>query len=557
MSIDGRFIKHLSMELHQELEGGRIQKVSQISYSDFLFSIRANKINHQLYLSLSTSAPRMYLIDQTLNHFENPGGFGMFLRKHVEGGQIIKISTINNDRIIKITYQNINDLGDEVIYHLFFESFGRYTNLIITDQFDVILNAYKHIHPFEQIDRIVINGAKYLPPKDEKIDPEDFSNVQNFFNRELIGVKDVIENIRGISPLFAKTLLRHASYQSSKMFLVYQTLISKPVKPTLFLDQGQFYYTDIFEGQKQYFNSLSELMSFYYKQYTDKEKVKQIHKYLNGFIKTQINKLKNKIENLNKDLDQANQFDEYRIKGDLLFQDQHKIDPTSNQHIGFSYELNKTVTVELDRSLSIIDNAQIYYKKYKKLKQAIKHIHLQQNIAKQELLYFNGLFLQIEHQYDIQDLEEIKDELIQQKYLPQKKMKPKSKQMKLNYNIYQYQDQATFYVGKNNLQNNYLTHHFAKKTDLWFHVQKQSGSHVIVKSDRVSEEIIRHAANLAAYFSRSQSSGSVPIDYTLVKNIKKIPGEIGSMVSYTNQKTIYIDPDVNQIDTLKQIKKGL
>ncbi|MFW5889017.1 MAG: Rqc2 family fibronectin-binding protein [Bacillota bacterium] len=554
MSADGRFLKYLAKELNQELTNGKIQKISQISKTDYLFSLRVHGENKNLYLSLSTSLSRVHLIDNIPENFLNPGGFCMFMRKYLEGGLINKITTLNNDRIIELTINNINDLGDNDKYIVIIELFGRYANLIITDKNNKIINAYKHINPFENIDRIIINGANYMIPKDNKIDPEDFESVKIFFNRADLDYHDIINNIRGISPLLAKYILKKANYNSSKLYDNYIEVFDKPIKPTLKIDKKpKFYFIDIFEGNKRYFDTLSNLLNHYYQARSNKEKVKQIHKYLLTFAKNYLNRNKNKLEKLTKDYKNAQKADIFRIKADLLIQDQHKINESTYEYIGHSYELEQDIKVDLDRKLSIIENANKYYKRYKKLKSAIKHIQKQIILTKHEINYFINLKQQIESTYNLKDLEEIKEELIDLKYLPKKKSKKQTK-AKLNFDIYLDPLNVKIVVGKNNLQNNYLTHKFAKKDYMWFHVQNQSGSHTIVCDNNLKEETIRHAANLAAYYSKSRNSSSVAVDYTLVKNIKKIPGELGSYVSYTNQKTIYIDPDEKKIKKLKKIQ---
>lgn len=557
MSVDGRFIKYLSIELNETLKEGRIQKISQVSNTDFLWMIRANNKNHHLYLSLSTSNARLHLIDKPDEKFDVPGGFCMFLRKHIESGIIQSIKHLNNDRIIEIEIRNINDLGDEVSYKLMIELFGRYANLIVTDSSFKILNAYKHIHPFDQIDRTIINGAHYHIPVDEKIDPENLQAIQAFFNQENISYKEIILNIRGISPLLAKAIIKQSYYQNTHYFDAYINLYNQAIKPTLKLgEKDMFYYIDIFQEPKEHFQSLSDLLNHYYFEQTDKEKVKQIHKYLFTFVKKQIKKDRHKLEKLTKDLEKAKDNDIYRIKGDIIIQDQYKIKQTDYEYTGFSYELNKDITLELDRKIKVIDNAKKYYKQYKKLKSAIGHINKQTYLTKHEINYFTSLKQQIESNYRLKDLEEIRDELVALKYLSKRrKQSKKKKKARLNYETY-IVDDVFIHVGKNNLQNNYLTHQHAKKNDMWFHVQNQTGSHVIVQSQSLSENLIRTAAQLAAYYSKSKDSSSVAVDYTLIKNIKKIPGELGSFVSYTNQKTIYIDPDKSIIETLNKQEKS-
>ncbi|MDA3931480.1 MAG: NFACT family protein [Tenericutes bacterium] len=554
MSVDGRFIKYLGIELNQDLTNGKVQKISQISNTDFLFNIRANSENKYLYLSLSTSVARIHLIEKPKEKFDAPGGFCMFLRKHIEGGVISQIQSLNNDRIFEITVSNVNDIGDLETYKMIIELFGRYANLIILDDKDKVLNAYKHIHPFDNVDRTIVNGITYEIPKDDKIDPEDLDKIKTFFSKDNLDHRDIINNIRGVSPLLAKAILKKANFIPTQLFDSYKNLMNMPIKPTLKEGKKQFFYfVDIFEDNQRYFDSLSLLLEHYYHEQTDKEKVKQIHKYLSNFAKNQVNKYRNKLEKLTKDLKNAQNNEIYRMKGDVLIQDQHKIKPTDYEYTGFSYELDKELTIDLDRRLTIIENANKFYKRYKKLKTAIKHLNKQIILTKHKLNYFISLKQQINNNYNLKDLKEIRVELIELKYFPKKKTKKQKKKQKLNYETFVDELDIMILVGKNNLQNNYLTHKHARKKDMWFHVQNQSGSHVIVQSKDLTESTIRNAANLAAYYSKSQKSSSVAVDYTLVKNIKKIPGELGSFVSYTNQKTIYIDPDISLIHNLKKL----
>ena len=474
----------------------------------------------------------------------------MFLRKHIEKGVIKNIETLNEDRVIQITVNNRNEIGDLKDYYLIIELFGRYANLIILDENKVIINAYQHIHPFENPDRIIVNGIKYSLPPDDKISPSDLAAISNFFNHNEISYQDIINNIRGLSPLFAKHLLKTSNYNHKNMFEVYKNLLNEESKPT---ESGKsFYFLDIFQEDKRYFESLSKLLEIHYENASSLDRVKQIHKYLNTIIKNNYEKSKNKLEKLSKDLSQAKDNQINRIKGDLLLQYQHDIDKSKPEIDLYSYELEKNVNVNIDRTMSVIENANKFYTKYKKQKNAISFIEEQINLTKKDILYFENLLVQIDDNFNIKDLEEIQDELIYNKYILRKK--PQNKNKKPNYDTYYDELGIPILVGKNNLQNNYITHKISKKDHMWFHVQNQSGSHTVVQSDSdLNETTIRTAANLAAYFSKSKHSSSVPVDYTKIRYVKKIPGEFGSYVSYTNQKTIYIDPD---IELIKKLRKG-
>ena len=244
--------------------------------------------------------------------------------------------------------------------------------------------------------------------------------------------------------------------------------------------------------------------------------------------------------------------DLYRIKGDILITAQHELKRGDGDFKGYSYELSKDVEIELDRLLNPVQNANKYYIKYKKQKTAVGYIQEQIEITKREIIYFEDLKNQINENHILNDLLEIQDELINNEYLPKRKANKKKK--KPNYETYFDSDNNMILVGKNNIQNNYLTHKIARKEYWWFHAKNQTGSHVIVciESDTLNEETIRTAANLSAYHSKSKLSSSVAVDYTKIKHLKKVPGTLGSFVTYTNHKTIFIDPNLEEIESLKK-----
>lgn len=542
MSMDGRFLWFLAQELHSELVSGRLQKVTQLGKTDFLFQIRVNNQNKKLYLSLSTSLSRVNLTQLTYPSDYLPGGFCMFLRKHLEGGFIESIHTLSDDRILEVSVDATNEIGDHVKLYLVFEMFSRYTNLILLDENRQILNAFKHVSPFDASERTIANGIIYEVPKEDKLSPTDFKAIEVFLKEERT-YKDLVEKIKGISPLFASYVLKNANHNPSATYQSYLDSMNLPFKPTVSLgDKTEFYHLDIFSKNQKYFDTLSALIDFYFTEASALERVKQIHKYLYGFVKREYKRKKNKLEKLSVELKQALDNDIWRIKGDTLVTNQNQIQRGDSTFTGFAYELDQEIEIELDRLLNPIQNANRYYVKYKKQKTAVGHVENQILITKQEIAYFGELMEQIEDTQSLNDLNEIQEELIENGYLSKKKSN-KSK-LKPNFDTYTDELGIRILVGKNNLQNNYLTHKYAHKNHWWFHVKNQTGSHVIVWSDEeLTEPTIRKAAMLAAMHSKSRHSSSVPVDYTRIRNIKKVPGTLGSFVTYTNQKTIYIDPE--------------
>jgi predicted ribosome quality control (RQC) complex YloA/Tae2 family protein len=424
--------------------------------------------------------------------------------------------------------------------------------MIILDEDGKIINAFKHISPFDNADRTIINGVDYPLPIDEKLYQNDFEKIKEIFNEE-VSFQDLISKIKGISPLFANYVIKKANDNHHRMYDEYINAINSEVKPTMYLgNKPDFYYFDVFSKDKKYYDSLSELLDNYYLEASAMERVKQVYKYIQTFTKQELKRKKHKIEKLYKDLKNALENDILRIKGDIIITYQNQIKKGDASFIGYSYELEKDIEIELDRLLNPIQNANKYYSKYKKQKTAISHIKEQINITQEQVKYLDEIQSQISNTFSLPDLLEIQDELRSNGFLPKKKVQ--GKKSKPNFDTYYDDLGVMILVGKNNLQNNYLTHKYAKKEYWWFHTKEQTGSHVIVcqTDDTLSETTIRTAANLSACFSKSKLSSSVPIDYTKIKHLKKVPGIYGSYVTYTNQKTIYIDPDLEQLNSYKK-----
>ncbi len=552
MSVDGRFIKFLAKEIHNELVSGRIQRISQLGKTDFLFMIRANNRNKKLYCSLSTSLARINITEKDYPNDYIPGGFCMFLRKHFEGGIIRNIEALNDDRIIRLEVENKNDIGDKTTIFLVVEMFSRYTNMIILDQNSKIINAYKHISPFDSSDRTIINGVTYILPEDSRYNQDDLPNIRKLFERD-ITIKEIINGIKGISPLLANYIANKADFNHHKMFDIYKDMLSQVPNPTLALNRKtEFYYFDLFSSNQKYFSTMSELIDNYFLEASSIERVKQVYKHISTFTKQELKRKRNKLEKLHVDLDKALNNDILRIKGDMIITYQHEISKGNAFYEGYSYELEKDIKIELNRLLDPIQNANKYYTKYKKQKKAVNHIKEQIRLTIVMIKYLDGVYSQISNTYSLPDLLEIQDELKQNGFLSRKRTASKKKK-KPNFSTYYDENGIAVLVGKNNIQNNYLTHKYAKKDYWWFHIKDQTGSHIIVASnDELSESTIRIAANLSACYSKAKNSSSVPIDYTRIKFIKKVPGTLGSYVTYTNQKTIYIDPDIEVINTLKK-----
>lgn len=553
MSLDGRFLHFLAAELNQSLANGRIQKIYQLSRTDFLFVIRNEGRTNQLYLSLSTTYPRLYLTKLQYDKPEAPTGFCMLLRKHLERGVIEKIEGLQGDRVVLFMIKCHDDLGSEVIYHLYLEILGRYVNLILANQEERIIDAFIRIGPFDTGSRTIEKGALYLPPFNDKIDPENLGAASTVFkDYSEITAKSLIASFRGISPLCANYLVNPPIGENLWSHFVNFTRI-KP-KPTLaYLDGKQkFYYFDLFPKiEKKYFPTLSALLEAVYADIGRKERLRQISKNLLQFIKRELERNTVKLEKLTTDLEAAKNIDHLRIKGELILANLNNIQQRQTLFETLDYETDAKIEIALDPLLSPIQNANAYFKRYKKLRSSVAHIEKQIRITKQEIRYFSLIDSQIQYASPVV-LDEIAAELAHRGFIRKRITRQKSKHP--HYEVYLDALDNEILVGKNNLQNNYITHTLAKPEEWWFHTKDYHGAHVIVRNTaELGEVTIRTAAQLASFFSKGRHSTSVPVDYTRKRYVKRIPGEVGSFVNYQNHKTIFIDPDKDFIDKLKKV----
>lgn len=537
MPFDGIFLSKIVNDL-SILKTGKINKINQISEYEIHLSIRANYQNHCLLISLHPEYSRVHLTKNEYDFPKTPTGFTMFLRKHIEGSIILDITQEKHDRVITFDLLGTNEIGDKTHKKMIVEIMGRVSNLIITEN-NKILESLKHLNPFDGNYRTIIPGAIYTYPLQTKKAYYEYTKDEI---KKIIEEKSYFKNISGISKQFSYYLENISTIDE-----FYEALHS--YHPTLIIGKKcDFYFLDLQyqEGERKYYDSLSLMLDDFYYEKDRKTRIKEKSNDLETMIHRQIDKNKAKLEKLYLDLDNAKQSEQYKIKGELLMANLYNLQK-GTKAIVLNYYTNEMEEIPLDPLLSPLENANRYYNKYQKARKSLTHINEQIDITNEEINYFSLLETQIQTA-NLADCLEIKAELEDYGYLK------KTKQMKKTkvplFDTYKLPT-STIYVGKNNVQNAYLTHKFASGNDLWFHVKDAPGSHVILQGE-ITEEAIRLAANLAAYHSKLQLSSSVAVDYTSIKYIKKIPGRHNCFVTYTNQHTIYIDPD---IEIIKQYKK--
>lgn len=552
MSFDGLLLNRIIKEINF-LKTGRISKINESGNTDFIFTIRVNRENYNLMLSFSSEYSRIHITNKMYDSVLTPKSFTLFLRKHIEGYFINDIKQYENDRIVVFDLIGHNELEDLCNKKLICEIMGRYSNLILTDENYVIIDSLKH-DGVGEYNRTILPNAIYQYPDNNKINPidlklEDFKRIS--LEKGLNTPKDYLNCYLGLSMHVIENSFIN-DYVDNNLY----NYINIELKPVIFKNKKgklDYYYNPLNEEIVKEFNNLSSLLDYFYYEEDLKAKIKLKTNDLSNFINKQIKKYEAKLSKLEKEKIEALDNEEYRVKGELLLS-YPSLKEKCNYVDIYNYYIDKEIRINLDPKYTVLENSNKYFKKYQKMKTSLKYIEEQKEIAQSEINYFKLLKYQISD-CSINEALEIQDELINNKYLfkhsdskPKKKQKPKLLTYILDNN-------TLITVGKNNLQNEYLTHKLALPNEMWFHIKGAEGSHVVLHNcGELSEEEIRTSAILAAYYSTYKESSSVAVDYTRVKYIKKIPGKRNCFVTYTHQHTIYIDPDINIIEKLK-VKK--
>ena len=537
MAFDGFFVKKMVEELQGNILHGRINKINNLSTDEFVFSIRKGK-NLKLFLSANSNASRIQLTNNSYENPSTPSNFCSVLRKYLTGGIILEINQVNNDRIVIFKIKNFDDLGYEKYYFLITELMGKHSNIILTNEDNIILESLKNSYSLEYKRSTISNMQYTLPPTVKKINPFEFSDYTNV-EFPIEDKKFLMKNFYGVSALLNNYFEKISAEDLKNSFISFCKEFEKYYKPVIIEenDKKDFYFFDVKDYSKD-FESLSQLLDYYYMDIVRESINKNTDRKLFNFINSKINRLNKKINILESELEQANKRDDYKLKGQLLISNiylfKNKIPETITLQNFYSEDLTD-IEIELDPNLTIEKNSEKYFSLYKKNKRTIENLIEQIEIAKQDLGYFETIKFQLENA-DKTDIAEIKEELIANGILKEN-IKFNKKKNKNSYLVVYYNGVA-IYVGKNNLQNDAITNKLARRDYLWFHAKDIPGSHVVIFDNNPSEETIEVASMLAAYYSKFKNEEYVNVDRTLIKNVKKISGAKPGLVTYTGQKTV-------------------
>ncbi|PAB01988.1 fibronectin-binding protein EfbA [Enterococcus canintestini] len=565
MSFDGVFTHLVTKKLSETLIGGRISKIHQPYQNEIILVIRSKGTNHKLLLSAHPSYARIQLTEIAYRNPETPPNFVMMLRKYLDGAILTGIKQLENDRVVHFTFNKRDELGDLQNIVLVVELMGRHSTILLLNEANgKILDAIKHIGSSQNSYRSILPGAIYIaPPKQDLLNPFSVNDVALFdalSQLPQLNGKALQQKFQGLGADTAQELAFRLKKNPNEKVATWRNFFKEleHIKPTLTVTETKEFFTPIVFNylikdaisQTNYPN-LNELLDAFYGDKAERDRVKQQGGQLLKKVENELARNQTKLKKRLKTLKDSENAEEYRQKGELLTTFLHEVPKGANQVVLPNYyEEDRPLEIKLNPALSPNQNAQKYFHRYQKLKNAVKLIYQQIEEAKAEIAYLESVLAQIEIAGPM-DLDLIKEELVAQGYL-KKTTKRKKAQSKSQPDQYLTDDGTIILVGKNNLQNDQLTLKTARKTDYWLHTKNIPGSHVIIKSSDPSEETILAAAELAAYFSKYRHSAQVPVDLVQVKYIKKPNGAKPGYVIYENQKTYYVTPEEDIVTRLQK-----
>lgn len=563
MNLDGLTMSVLAKELHERLQTGQIQKLYQIDKTTLLFKIRALNEDQNLIITVGAT-PAMYLSKPLQDLPKEPSSLCMFLRKHIEGSRIVKVEQINGDRIMCIQTDKLEMDGSITSTLIYVELMGKYSNCIFV-QDGVILESLIHVSPLMNRERSISPKLQYdLPPNANRVSLMDFdyNEIRNLLVS--FGNGSVQQSIRAIFNGFGKPLLNEVLYNAN----LNGDEIITDLEPSqvdklanalydlkLMLQNSNGLLSLVNDNHKKAYSpfilhnynvvkayeTISEALE------ESIHNTKAIHtadKELEKILTAAIKKEEVRHQKIKDELEDTNKMDTYKLYGDLLMINAHlqvQYEPSIELQNLLSDE-GEMLTIPLKPNLTIVENAQWYYKLYTKLKNRMVSGKYQLNASTTKLEYLKSILYSISLATTRESLEEIRKECMDAGIIKKSKKPLSYKLGKSNY-IHLTIDEGEIFIGRNNQQNEYLTHRFAKPTDIWFHTQDIQGSHLILRLNVEPDDmILSKVAQYAAYFSKARETSKVPVDYTYIKNIKKPPGAPLGFVIFNTHQTMIVEP---------------
>lgn len=577
MALDGVFLRHLKEEIGTSLLGTRVDRVFQPNRDELILAFRGFSAAYKLLISARANSARVNLTTIPVENPQQPPMLCMLLRKKLQGAKLLEITQPDLERALMLKFDSVNELGDHVELTLAVEIMGRYSNIILVDENGKIIDALKRVDAEMSSERLVLPGLLYrLPPPQDKLSMltctvEEIMARIDALPRDMELSKALMSVLQGISPIIAREVensagLGHEVYVKSmtppqrRRTEMYVTTLMETAKnvsgtPHIVIDPQNKPKDFAFMDIRQYGNamtvsekrSFSEMLDAFYAERDQIERMRVKSQDLLRLLANHADRLSRKIANQQAELSACAERDTLRIKGDLLSANMYAIQKgeTSVKLQNFYDENLAELEIALDPALTPQQNAQKYYKNYRKAKTAEEKLTEQIGLAQTELTYIDSVFESLALAENERDLNEIRAELAEQGYVRRRAGKKNQKQPSLSAPLkFKTSDGFTVLVGRNNRQNDKLTMKDANNNDIWFHTKNIPGSHTVLVTDgkAPTETAMEEAAVLAAQHSRAKDSAQVPVDYTQIRYVSKPQGAKPGMVIYVQYKTVYVDP---------------
>ena len=583
MSLDGAFLHLVKQEL-MPLVGARADKIYQPSREELVLSLRTPRDGaKKLIISANSAAARVNLTTQSFDNPQSPPMFCMLMRKHLCGGKLLDIRQDGLERILCFDFECTNEIGDTVINTLIAEVMGRRSNIILVRDGRVVDSIKRITDDISSVRRVLPNIPYETPPREKRLNllevsPEDVWQCLSGSTERLS--KRLCSVLEGVSPIFAREC---AWYAAKDVEAVCAELSESARDRTLFflsrakraLDgEPDFTVVSDLNGVKKDFcfmnieqystamlitkaESANALLDGFFAAADRSERTKQRARDLLRLLMNTYERISRRIELQKKELAECGEREVFRVCGDLINANIWRLEKGMTKCTLEDFATGEPREIALDARLTPAQNAQKYYGEYRKLDTAEKMLTGLIKKGEEELVYIDSVFDAASRTENELELAEIRKELRAGGYLRGAE-KPDERVKKLSEPLrFRSSDGFEILVGKNNRQNDQLTLKTAKATDLWLHTQGIAGSHVIIKTDgkQPPEQTIFEAAQLAAYHSKGRSGSQVPVDCTAVKFVKKPAGAKPGMVIFTNNKTLFVTPSEELVESLKADKK--
>ena len=583
MPFDGTVTLCVASELNRVLGGGRIERVFQPEKDEVNILVRSSGANYRLLLSANSSHPRVHIARNAKDNPAVPPTFCMVLRKYLIGGKILSVSAENLERVIKITVESYDEMGDISVKTLIAEIMGKHSNILLINENLKIIDALKHIDSEVNRVREIMPARDYVPPPSQsKLVPGDASpseivgavaSAQDKYPMKRLDAA-LLDTIMGFSPVLCRELCHRAGIQfDTPLALVNKNHLSAlehiigsvatrmrngEYAPCLIYDspdtvKGKLLDFHCFSinviGFASPVDGINDAIDSFYYQRGKNEALRQKKAHLLKLVGNNLDRCKRKMAIQQENMRESANKDKYKLYGELLQANVYAIVSGSKSATVQNYysEGGEFVDIPLNEDLSPQANAQVYYKKYRKAKATWLNANIQYEESLKELIYLESVLHELEASSDIHEIDEVRQELASQKYVSSS---DKPKKLRQNNpapvpHLFYSSDGLRVYVGKNNRQNDILTLKTASSGDIWLHVKNMPGSHVVIKKEKgeIPNQTVFEGAMLAALFSKARMGSNVDVDFTEIRNVKKPQGAKPGMVVYVNHRTIVVTPD--------------